>query len=72
MRNYIDSGIYVKIRNLAKLGPRGRGLILKKFSPQEIKGAYELVSANYNLTEPAWTPMWVYVIKECRDAVAGL
>jgi hypothetical protein len=67
-----DRQTYRTIRNLARIGPRGKGLILSKFSPGDIKAAYAKVSANYNLNEKAWTPGWVYVIKECRDAVVGL
>ena len=72
MRNYIDPQTYRKIRNLAKTGHKGGGLVLSKFTPEEIKAAYAKVSANYNLNVPAWTPGWVYVIKECRDRVVGV
>jgi len=70
--NNLDPQTYNKIRNLARIGRKGTGLILSKFTPEEIKAAYAKVSANYNLNVPAWTPAWVYVIKECRDRVVGI
>jgi hypothetical protein len=72
MPNHIDPQTYNKIRNLAKTGHKGRELILSKFTPADIKAAYAKVSANYNLNVPDWTPVWVYVIKECRDRVVGI
>jgi hypothetical protein len=67
MKKSIDKSVYRKIRELAYQGQGMR--ILAEFSPDEIKAAYDLVSANWNLNNKNYTPAWCYLIMACAKKV---
>jgi hypothetical protein len=66
----MDKYTYAKIRDLAYQHKKEE--ILAKFSPQEIKEAYRLVSSNWNLNYETYTPRWCYAIKDCAWEVMGV